>query len=244
LFSLPLSAAAAAAVCVVCVVIFYFSEIPAHPHVYTKKRRITPSGTSGIRNEHLQDLIRGPEGEQGLDDITWLIEVIINLRFADDLIHYLSFAELTAISNPNRDPTSIRPIAMCETIRKLCFDVLLDMYRLDYTSLFAGSNYAVNGPNGIDRLNHAYRKSFERHREFDTIVLDATADYQNFNRKEALRQILDKVQFLQCYLPGEYIGVVQYGRQHHTGDVTKDALRPHSSTLLVPSVPSSWSKNS
>jgi hypothetical protein len=112
--------------------------------------------------------------------------------FADDLIHYLSFAELTAFSKPNGDPTSIAPLP-CETIHKLCFDVLLDMYRVDYTSLFAGSNYAVNGPNGIDRLNHEYRESFERHREFDTIVLDATAAYQNFNRKETLRQTLDKV---------------------------------------------------
>jgi hypothetical protein len=65
--------------------------------ICTKKRRKTPSGTSGIRNEHLQDLIKGPEGEQGLDDITWPIETIINLRFADYLIHYLSFVELTAI---------------------------------------------------------------------------------------------------------------------------------------------------
>jgi hypothetical protein len=99
---------------------------------------------------------------------------------------------------------------MFETIRKLCFNVLLDMYRQDYTPLFAGSNYAVNDPNGIDRLNHAYIESFERHREFDTIVLDATVAYQNFNRKESLRQVLDKVQILQCYLPGEYTGVIQH----------------------------------
>jgi hypothetical protein len=80
---------------------------------------------------HLQYPKRAPS--QGLDDITWLIEAIINLRFADNLIHNLSFAELTVISKSNGDSTSIRPIAMCETIRKLCFDVLLDMYRLDYT---------------------------------------------------------------------------------------------------------------
>lgn len=82
---------------------------------------------------------------------------------------------------------------MCETFRKLGFDILLDMFRHEYTPIFARSNYAVNGPNGIDKLNHAYRESFEKHREFDTIVLDATAAYQNFNRKEALRQILHKV---------------------------------------------------
>lgn len=100
------------------------------------------------------------------------LEATLNLKFADDFILYLSFAELTAISKANGDPDSIRPIAMCETFKKLCFDILLDMFRHEYTPL---------------------RESFERHREFDTIVLDATAAYQNFNRKEALRQILHKV---------------------------------------------------
>jgi hypothetical protein len=68
--------------------------------------------------------------------------------------------------------------------------VLLDMHQLECDRYFEGTNYAVNGLNGIDKLNHLYRESMERQPGFDTTILDA---YQNFNRKEALREILEHV---------------------------------------------------
>jgi hypothetical protein len=153
------------------------------------KRIKAPSGTTSTRNEHVQNWIRGPEGDIGLSDITWLVEACINNELPEMISLLMSYGELTGISKPH-DPDGIRPIKMCETIRKLCFMVLLDMHQLECDRYFEGTNYAVNGPNGIDKLNHLYRESMERQPGFDTI---AKAVYQNFNRKEALREILEHV---------------------------------------------------
>jgi hypothetical protein len=138
------------------------------------KRMKTPSGTTSTRNEHAQDWIRGPEGDTGLADASWLIKACLNDEIPDKISLFMSYGELTVISKPH-DPDGIRPITMCETIRKLCFMVLVDMHQLDRDRYFEGTNYAVNGPNGIDKLNHLYRESMERQPEFDTIILDAKA---------------------------------------------------------------------
>jgi hypothetical protein len=82
-------------------------SIPAHPY---EKETNHSLWHLGIRNEHLQDLIRGHEGEQGLDDITWLIEAIINLRFADDLIRYLSYAASRSSQNQTEIPPASAPL--------------------------------------------------------------------------------------------------------------------------------------
>jgi hypothetical protein len=71
--------------------------------------------------------------------------------------------------------------------------VSVDIHHLEYDRYFEDTNYAVNGPNGIDKLNHLYRESMERQPRFDTIILDAKAAYQNFNIKEALKEILEHV---------------------------------------------------
>jgi hypothetical protein len=162
----------------------------------------------------VQDWIRGPEGDIGLADVTWLVEVCISDDVPEMISLFMSYGELTEISKPH-DPDGIRPITVCETIRKLCFMVLLDMHQLECDRYFEGTNYAVNGPNGIDKLNHLYRESMERQPGFDTIILEAKAAYQNFNRKEALREILEHVsgmfKIFLCHLPEENIDVVGNG---------------------------------
>jgi hypothetical protein len=85
----------------------------------------------------------------------------VNDEIPDEISLFMSFGELTGISKPH-DPDGIRPITMCETIRKLCIMVVVDMYKLETERYFKDTNYAVNGPNGIDKLNHLYRESMER----------------------------------------------------------------------------------
>jgi hypothetical protein len=206
-------------------IIFDQAKINALPHLNVEpvvvsrnirylKRMKAPSGTTSTRNEHVQDWIRGPEGDIGLADVTWLVEVCISDDVPEMISLFMSYGELTEISKPH-DPDGIRPITVCETIRKLCFMVLLDMHQLECDRYFEGTNYAVNGPNGIDKLNHLYRESMERQPGFDTIILEAKAAYQNFNRKEALREILEHVsgmfKIFLCHLPEENIDVVGNG---------------------------------
>jgi hypothetical protein len=73
-------------------IIFDQAKINALPHLNVEpvvvsrnitylKRMKAPSGTTSTRNEHVQDWIRGPEGDIGLADVTWLVEVCIDQSF-------------------------------------------------------------------------------------------------------------------------------------------------------------------
>jgi hypothetical protein len=74
-------------------------------HIRKKKRLTTPSGTTSTRNEHLQELIKGPEGDIALNDLTLMIEICINYQ-APQVVNL--FMQLICLANELDMPTRER----------------------------------------------------------------------------------------------------------------------------------------
>lgn len=102
----------------------------------------TPAGIISTRNEHLQELITGSEGDIGLADLTWIVEACVNREFPYPIYRFMSYGELTDISKPyDLDGSALSRCTRCSEscVSLWCPQTLLLMAPMESTNSITSS---------------------------------------------------------------------------------------------------------
>ena len=81
------------------------------------------AGPSGLRPSHLQDALRYSSGDLTLRLLAEVVSLMMKGELPEDIRPWLCGAALMALRKPNK---SLRPVAVGETLRRLCSKVCVD----------------------------------------------------------------------------------------------------------------------
>jgi hypothetical protein len=117
----------------------------------------TSCGPSGLRAEHLKELILSDASDQMLDSLAALVSSLASGRAIDPLRQLLGGARLIAINK--KDPGSVRPIAIGEILRRLTGKVVLASIATLGKAALGSNQFGVGVPNGSERITHLVRNA-------------------------------------------------------------------------------------
>ena len=88
------------------------------------------AGPGGLRTSHLQDALRYSSGDQTLRLLSEVVLLMMKGEIPEDVRPWVCGASLMALRKPNG---SFRPVAVGETLRRLCSKVCVDLMGPQYT---------------------------------------------------------------------------------------------------------------
>ena len=133
------------------------------------------AGPSGLRPSHLQDALRYSSGDLTLRLLAEVTSMLLKGELPDDIRPWLCGASLMALRKPNN---SLRPIAVGETLRRLCGKVCVDLMGSAISSTLEPTQVGVRTKFGCEAVIHATRQWAHVHRDDPDRVL-ALVDLSN-----------------------------------------------------------------
>ena len=133
------------------------------------------AGPSGLRPSHLQDALRYSSGDLTLRLLAEVTSMILNCELPDDIRPWLCGASLMALRKPNN---SLRPVAVGETLRRLCSKVCVDFMGSSVRSILEPVQVGVQTKFGCEAVVHATRQWTHTFRDDPDRVL-ALVDLSN-----------------------------------------------------------------
>ena len=165
----------------------------------TMKRNRAP-GPSKLRKEHIKQLVGNNDSNEeklylrGLADF---LTLIANNSLPKEFMNWLASANLVAISKEEMDPSSVRPIALGDTYRKMVASALLRANRDPILDFFGDIQMGVGTFYGAEKIIHAARARLSYFPEHDFVSLDSKNAFNSISRKVTLAAI--KIHFPKLF---------------------------------------------
>ena len=107
------------------------------------------AGRSGLRPSHVRDALRPASSDLLLRLLSEVVSLLLRGEVPKSVRPYVCGASIMALRKPNG---SLRPIAICETIRRLTSKVARE--------IFEPLQLGVKTPNGCEAIIHVARQWF------------------------------------------------------------------------------------
>ena len=133
------------------------------------------AGPSGLRPSHLQDALRYSSGDLTLRLLAEVTSMMLKGELPDDIRPWFCGASLMALRKPNN---SLRPVAVGETLRRLCSKVCVDLMGSSVRSILEPVQVGVQTKFGCEAVVHATRQCTHTFRDDPDRVL-ALVDLSN-----------------------------------------------------------------
>ena len=112
-------------------------------------------GPSGLRPSHLQDALRYSSGDLTLRLLAEVVSLMMKGELPEDIRPWLCGAALMALRKPNK---SLRPVAVGETLRRLCSKVCVDVMGSSIRSILEPVQVGVQTKFGCEAIVHVTRQ--------------------------------------------------------------------------------------
>ena len=157
--------------------------------------RGTAPGPSGLRSQHLKDAIRSAHGDEALEQVTSLCNLLARGGAPEFLSQYLAGASLMALEKPGG---GIRPIAIGEVLRRLVAKCFCNLHEPDVKTYLWPKQIGVAAPLGAEVGSQTVRQWCQRNQASEGKVL-FIADFENaFNTVDRGRFLRE----VRHHLPG------------------------------------------
>ena len=133
------------------------------------------AGPSGLRPSHLQDALRYSSGDLTLRLLAEVVSLMMKGELPEDIRPWLCGAALMALRKPNK---SLRPVAVGETLRRLCSKVCVDVMGSSIRSILEPVQVGVQTKFGCEAIVHVTRQWSHTFRDDPDRVL-ALVDLSN-----------------------------------------------------------------
>ena len=143
-------------------------------------------GISSLRYDHLRQLVAGEifgEASDFLEAFTFLINSIATASVPPLLATFLYETKGIGIGKANG---ALRPLGMRDVHTNLASRILHKELKDDIVATFKDSNFALNGPKGIDKAIAHVMHWLSLNPHHDLFFLDGVAAFQNIRRDVAL----------------------------------------------------------
>eukprot|EP00666_Eupelagonemidae_sp_cell4sb_P018124 gene18124-biopygen33237 len=159
--------------------------------------RGTAPGPSGLRAQHLLDALKTAHGDEMLEQVTAMTNVLAQGRAPRELAPHLAGAALLALGTKDG---GVRPIAVGECLRRLVAKCLCDVFRDDARAWLWPFQIGVGVPFGVEIGAHTASQWMERNRdEVEKVFLkiDFENAFNSVGREAFLREIRSRLPGLQ-----------------------------------------------
>ena len=124
------------------------NQVPEFDGALVKKMlksfsRGTAPGPTGLRAQHLVDAVRSAHGDEAMEQITSLCNLLARGDAPEFLTQYLAGASLMALQKPDG---GVRPIAIGEVLRRLVSKCFCKMYEREATTYLWPKQIGVAAP--------------------------------------------------------------------------------------------------
>ena len=133
------------------------------------------AGPSGLRPSHLQDALRYSTGDLTLRLLAEVVSLMLKGELPEDIRPWLCGASLMALRKPNK---SLRPVAVGETLRRLCSKVCVELMGSSIRSILEPVQVGVQTKFGCEAVVHVTRQWSHTFRDDPDRVL-ALVDLSN-----------------------------------------------------------------
>ncbi len=174
------------------------NETEVHPVIFEKL------DASLIRSTALRT--SGSAGPSGLDSKTWRTMCISYRKESDDLCHSLALLAkrlASSLVDPERRAApflasrlvaldknpEVRPIGVCETVRRIITKAILAVTREDVQEVAGSMQMCAGQAAGAEAGVHGIRESFHDDDTEAVLLVDATNAFNTLNREVALRNV-------------------------------------------------------
>ena len=113
------------------------------------------AGPSGLRPSHLQDALRYSTGDLTLRLLAEVVSLMLKGELPEDIRPWLCGAALMALRKPNK---SLRPVAVGETLRRLCSKVCVELMGSSIRSILEPVQVGVQTKFGCEAVVHVTRQ--------------------------------------------------------------------------------------
>ena len=170
------------------------AQVPEFNGVLVKKMlksfsRGTAPGPTGLRAQHLKDAVRSAHGDEAIEQLTLMCNLLARGDAPEFLAQHLAGASLLALQKPGG---GIRPIAIGEVLRRLVAKCLCNTYEREATEYLWPKQIGVAAPLGAEVGSQTVRQWCERNQTSEDKLI-FVADFENaFNtidRGRFLREV-------------------------------------------------------
>ena len=113
------------------------------------------AGPSGLRPSHLQNALRYSSGDQTLRLLSEVVLLMMRGEIPEDVRPWVCGASLMALRKPTG---SLRPVAVGQTLRRLCGKVCVELMRSSLHSVLEPIQVGVQTKFGCESVVHATRQ--------------------------------------------------------------------------------------
>ena len=170
------------------------AQVPEFDSALVKKMlksfpRGTAPGPTGLRAQHLMDAVRSAHGDEAMEQLTCLSNLLARGDAPEFLKQYLAGASLMALPKPEG---GVRPIAVGEVLRRLVAKCFCNVYEREATAYLWPKQIGVAAPLGAEVGSQTARQWCERNQDIEGKIM-FVADFENaFNtvdRGKFLREV-------------------------------------------------------
>ena len=170
------------------------AQVPEFDGTHVKKMlksfsRGTAAGPTGLRAQHLKDAVRSAHGDEAIEQLTSICNLLAKGDAPVHLSQHLAGATLMALEKPGG---GIRPIAIGEVLRRLVAKCLCNLYEREASSYLWPRQIGVAAPLGAEVGSQTVRQWCERNQTSEGKLI-FVADFENaFNtvdRAKFLREV-------------------------------------------------------
>ena len=172
--------------------------------------RGTAPGRSGLRAQHLQDMMRSAHADEVLLHLTALINLLSRGAAIPDIKSFLAGASLVGLFKPDG---GLRPIAVGEVIRRLTAKCLCEVAKTDAKEYLDPLQIGVATPLGCEVGSHTVRQWWQRNQgdpDKCIFLADFTNAFNMCHREVFLKEVRKHLPYLShwaewCYTERSYL---------------------------------------
>lgn len=184
------------------------------------KKSVSPCGISSLRYDLLKQLVNSCDSEDKtkfLDNLTWLLTVIVNGRVPAEVMGTMRSTQGAAI--PKRDG-KIRPLGLRDTLVNLALKTALRSCKDRMCDIFHGLNYALAGSKKMDELIALMGQAMRACPGHDRVFIDATNAFNLVDRDKALAAMRAECPELATVFHALYSGATKVWLRNEDDDWT------------------------
>ena len=126
--------------------------------------RGTGAGPTGLRAQHLKDAVRSAHGDEAIEQLTALSNLLARGDAPEPLAQHLAGASLMALSKPGG---GIRPIAVGEVLRRLVSKCFCNVYEREAAQYLWPKQIGVAAPLGAEVGSQTIRQWCKRNQTLE-----------------------------------------------------------------------------
>ena len=151
--------------------------------------RGTAPGPTGLRAQHLKDAVKSAHGDEAIEQLTLICNLLARGDVPEQLSQYLAGASLLALEKPGG---GVRPIAIGEVLRRLVAKCFCHFYEREATGYLWPRQIGVAAPLGAEVGSQTVRQWLERNKATEgklIFIADFANAFNTVDRGRFLREV-------------------------------------------------------